>query len=156
MNAPELGSAHRHAAGAADLVQRLADLLRPIADTVNTGGSGLSDLATAIDSLADHARISAHTIDRCLALASSCPNRSAGGLVAGAQYDLAAQWTATLENTLDAAVAIYRCACSELADRVALAEEHLPTAAASADGQRLSAAVLARHARALAQSTASR
>ena len=155
MNAPELDSAHRHAAGAADVVQRLADLLRPIADTVNTGGSGLGDLAMAIDALADQSRTAAHTIDRCLALANGCPDRGAGGRLAGAQYHLAAQWTATLEHTLDAAVAIYRCACSELADRVALAEEHLPTIP-SADGQRLSAAVLAQHARVLAKSSAGR
>jgi len=114
-----------HAAGAADVVQRIADLLRPIADTVDVGGSGLGDLATAIDSLADHARISAHTIDRCLALVSGCPDRGMGGLLASRQCDLAAQWTVMLEATLDAAAAIYRCACSELADRVALAEEHL-------------------------------
>ena len=75
--------------------------------------------------------------------------------MATGQYDLAAQWTATLEATLDAAVAIYQRACSELADRVALAEEHLPTTG-SPDGLRLSAAVLAGHARALAQITASR
>jgi hypothetical protein len=56
----------------------------------------------------------------------------------------------TLKNTLDAAVAICSYVCSELADRVAVAEEHLP-AAASADGPRL-----AGHARALTHSTSSR
>jgi hypothetical protein len=61
----------------------------------------------------------------------------------------------TLKNTLDAAVAICSYVCSELADRVAVAEEHLPTAA-SADGPRLSSAILAGHARALTYSTSSR
>jgi len=80
MNAPEFPSAHRHAAGVACVVQRLADLLRPIADTVNRGGSGLGDLAVAIDSLADQARTAADAIDRCLALASGAPTaaRAAG------------------------------------------------------------------------------
>jgi len=155
MNAPELENAHRHAARAADIVQHLADLLRAIADTVNTGSSSLGDLAVAIESLADQARTAADTIDRCLALASACPDHGTGGLLASARYDLAAQWTVLLKKTLDAAVGIYQCACSELADRVALAEEHLPTLP-SADGQRLSAVILARHARALAQSTAGR
>lgn len=153
MKAPQLDSAHRRVAGAADVVQRLADLVRAIADSVSLGGSGLGDLATAIDSLADQARTAAYTIDRCLALANGRPDRGASPSTAGAQYDLAAQCTAMLEYTLDAAVAIWRRACSELADHVALAEEHELTIP-SADGQRLSAAVLSRHARALAQVTA--
>ena len=49
---------------------------------------------------------------------------------------------------LDAAVAVFMYACNEFRDRVALAEEHLPTAA-SADGRQLSAAILAGQARAL-------
>lgn len=155
MNAPELDSARRRAAGAADVVQRLAERLRPIADTVDLDGSGLADLAVALESLADQARTAADTIDRCLALAGVCPDRGATSRLADDQYDLAAQWTAMLDHTLDAAVAVYRCACSELADRVALAEEHLP-AVPSAASQRLGAAVLARHARALAQSTTGR
>ena len=155
MNASEQRSAHRHAEGAAAVVQHLADLLRPIANTVDTGGSGLRDLAMAIDSLADQARTAADAIDRCLTLARSCPDHVTGRLMAGVQYDLATQWTVLLNRTLDAAVATTGCACSELADRVALAEEHLPTLP-PADGQRLSATLLAQHARTLAQSTTSR
>jgi hypothetical protein len=67
MNTPELERAHRHAAGAGDVIQRLADVLRATTETGDTGGSGLGDLVMAIDSLAEQARTAAQTIDRCLA-----------------------------------------------------------------------------------------
>jgi PAS domain S-box-containing protein len=67
---------------------------------------------------------------------------------------VAACSTVTLDSMLVAAVAVCGYASSELADRVALAEEQ--PAAASADGRWLSAAIFAGHVRTLAQSTASR
>ena len=60
-----------------------------------------------------------------------------------------------LGEILDAAVAVYRLACSELADRLSLAEEHLPVAAATA-GQRLTSTVLVQHTRALAANAVAR
>ncbi len=140
---------HRHLAETTDLVQRLADRVQRIEDTVGNCGSGSATLAAASDSLAGQARNAASAIDRCLLLAARNADPGVDEAVAWAGYTLAEKWTVTLQRTLDAAVTVFRQACEALADCVAIVEEHhVPPAA----GQGL-AASLAEHARALTQDT---
>ena len=82
----------------------------------------------AIDSLADQARTAAHTIDRCLALATSCPDRGAGGVFASGQYGPRGPvhrdaGTHARRGGRDLPVCVQRAR----GPRRVLAEEHLPT-----------------------------
>ena len=147
MSAPDRDGARRQATATASLVERVAGRVGSIAK-LDAGAPGFADLAVAADSLGRQARTAADAIDRCLALGSSCVDAGVSAPLAIAEYDLALKWTATLDKVLDAAVAIYGLACSQLADRVAVGEEHLPTAPSA---QRLSAVILVEHARALTQ-----
>jgi hypothetical protein len=151
----DLDAAHRQTANTADLVQILADRVHLIDEAVGAGHAGFADRGAAGDELAAQARTATDTIDRCLTLGSRDPHPGPCGTMAIAPYDLAVKWIALLEKILDAAVAIYGRACSELADRVSILEEH--AGALPHDGaQRLSAALLGQHTRALAESTARR
>ncbi|MGA2929141.1 MAG: hypothetical protein ABSG43_24750 [Solirubrobacteraceae bacterium] len=155
MSAPDRNCVYGQAAATASLVERIAGRVRSIADTINAGALGFADLPAAGDAFALLARGAADAIDCCLVLASGRGDAGAGAFLASGEYDLAVGWIAALGDTLDAAVAVYAQACGGLADRLALAEQHLPTAA-SADGRRFSAALIACHARAVAQATVSR
>jgi hypothetical protein len=148
MSVLDLDHARRQTARTALLVQRLAHQGHWIAHTDGADRSELASLATLIDSLAGAAQTATRTIDLCLASASRLAYDPATALRATGQFELAAKWTATLDTILDTAVKIHADACALLADRVALAEEHLPTTP-SDNRPRLTATILAAHARAL-------
>jgi hypothetical protein len=146
-------AAHQQARDTTGLVQQLADGVRRFGETVGSRRSGFDSLAVAVDELAALARTASGSIEQCLILARACPRQGDGPDLTVALYKLAVKWTASLDHVLDAAVAIYGQACSQLADRIAVAEEHLQDSPASG-AQHLSAASLVQHARALEQSVA--
>ena len=137
--------AHRQMTATADLVQSISDRIHAVADQVGASEPAFADLAGATDELAALALSAVQAIDRSLTLAS---HRGVGATLAATQHELAISWTVTLEKALDGALAIYARACSELADRVSVAEEHLADAPPST-GHHLSAMLLGRDARAL-------
>jgi hypothetical protein len=148
MSSLDLDHARRQAAGTTLLIQRLAHQGHWIADTEGTDRSELASLATLIDSLAGEAQTATRAIDLCLGSASRSAYDPATARWATGQFELAAKWTGTLASILHTAVKTYANACALLADRVAVAEEHLPTT--PSDNQpRLTATILAAHARAL-------
>jgi hypothetical protein len=146
---------HRIAAGTTELVQQIAGHVRVIADQAGCAHCGFTDLAAAADALAAQARTSLKAIDCCVAQGLQCRDTGALNELGDSQLDLATTWIGLLERTLDAVVRIYGEACSRLADRAAVVEEHL-THAPDCAGQRLSAGLLGQHARALAHGTATR
>ena len=150
-----LEAAHRQTSETVALIQLLADGIRLFGEAAGSNRSGFDSLAIEVDELAALARPAARTIDLSLALAHQCPQMHECAGLTVALDQLAARLTVSLENALDAAVAIYRQACGELADRIAIAEEHMQDPPAS-DAQRLSAALLIEHARALEDSVATR
>ncbi len=156
MHAVDLNAAHRHATDAARLVRCLADRVHLIGESTGEGWSGFDDLAVSIDALAADASTAVEAIDACLEQAS---RHGAGPDAAGAcqvaRYELALRLIGLLDQLLDSAVAIYRLACSQLADRLSLAEEHLPIPTATTSDH-LTSAVLVQHTRALAASPAAR
>ena len=145
MCALDLNHAHHQLAVAADLVLFIADRVHVVADQAAGGEPAFTNLAAATDELAALALTTVQAIDGSLALAS---HRGLSATLAAAQHELAISWTVTLEKALDAALAIYARACSELADRVSVAEEHLADCPPST-GHHLSAVLLGRDARAL-------
>lgn len=149
-----LEAAHRQASDTAGLVQRLADRVRPFGALVGRDRSGFDNLAAAVDELATLARTAARSIDQALALARECAHKGEGTDLTISLYQLAAKWTVSLENALDAAVAIYAQACKQLADRVSVAEEHHADSTPPEVGG-LTAATLGRHARALEKTCSS-
>jgi hypothetical protein len=146
MCALDLDNAHRQLAATADLVLFIADRVHLVADQAGGSEPAFTNLATATDELATLALSAVQAIDGSLALASH-PNVSA--TLATPQHELAISWTVTLEKALDAALAIYARACSELADRLSIVEEHLPQSPATA-GPRMTSTMLAKHTRELA------
>ncbi len=150
-----LEDAHRLATDTTGLVQVLADGVRLFGEAVGSGRSGFDSLAVAVDELAALARTASGSIDHCLILARECPRHGKGASLTVALYQLAVKCTASLDKTLDAAVAIYVQACGQLADRMAVAEEHLQDSPASG-ARPLGAALLIQRARTLEQSVATR
>jgi hypothetical protein len=155
MHAVDLNAVHRHAADSAGLVQHVADRVHVIGGWAGDHRSEFDNLIAAVDELAAQAWAAVESIDGCLALGRRCAELDAGGAWAMARDGLVVKLIVMLGEILDAAVAIYRLACSQVADRLSIAEEHLPDAAATA-GQRLTSTVLVRHTRALAATTVAR
>jgi hypothetical protein len=151
----ELEIAHRQAAGIAELVALLADRVREIGKACSAHPSAMADFAAAVDALAVRARTAVSAIEDCLALGSLCSAPGSDGVMARSQFELASRLTMALEGTLDAAVAIYARMCGTLADDLSVLEEHV-TMSPCASGERLTAAGLAEHARALTHSAATR
>ncbi len=153
MCAIDLDAVHRQAADTAGLVQRLADRVHLIGESTGENRSRFGDLAVSVDALAAQAWTAVDSIDGCLALGRRCAELHAGGAWTIARDGLAVRLIGMLGEIRDAAVAVYRLVCSELADRLSVAEEHLPSAPATAD-ERLTSTVLVQHTRALAATTA--
>lgn len=145
MCAVDPDQARRQMTATADLVQSISDRVHAAADQVGASEPAFTDLAAATDKLAALALRAVQAIDASLALAS---HRGVSAMLASSQHELAISWTVTLDKALDASLAIYARACTELADRVSVAEEHLADAPPSA-GHHLSAVLLGRDARAL-------
>ena len=148
MHAVDLDAVHRQAANTAGLIQRLADRVHVIAESIGDHRSEFENLVAALDELSAQAWTAAESIDGCLALGRRCADPDPGGAWVIARDGLAVELIVMLGKILDAAVAVYRLACGELADRLSVAEEHLPSPTATAD-QRLTSTVLAQHTRAL-------
>ena len=155
MNTEDLNAVHRQAADTAGVVQRLADRVHVIGESTGDHRSEFENLIAAVDDLAAQAWTAAESIDGCLALGRRCADPDARGAWAIARNQLAVKLIGMLGEILDAAVAVYRLACGELADRLSIAEEHLPVTPATAD-PRLTSTVLVQHTRALAANTVAR
>jgi hypothetical protein len=127
------GIARERAADATGLIRRLADHAQTIPAQAHAG-----TLAT----LAGQACAAAQAVDACLGSASQSAREPADAATAHAALELARRWIALLSALVDTAVAIYAEACTELADRVALAEEHdlIPAADGGIGAARLAAA----------------
>jgi hypothetical protein len=149
MHVVDLNAVHRQAADSAGLVQRLADRVHVIGGWASDHRSEFDNLIAAVDDLAAQAWAASESIDGCLALGRRCAELDASGAWTIARNKLAVRLIVMLGEILDAAVAIYRLACGELADRLSIVEEHLPQSPATA-GPRMTSTMLAKHTRELA------
>jgi hypothetical protein len=155
MHAEDLNAVHRQAADTAGLIQRLADRVHGIGEATGDHRSEFENLIAAVDELAARAWSVAESIDGCLALGCRRADPDAGDAWAIAGNGIALELIMLLGRILNAAVAVYRLACGELADRLSLAEEHLRSPAQNA-AQRLTSTVLVQHTRALEANTVAR
>ena len=115
----------------------------------------MRDLTAAADALAAQARTVANTIDICIAAEFEDPDAEHLDPIRAGQLEVAVQLARTLEHTLHAIIGIYSRVCSALADRAAVIEEHRSDPSAP-ETARPSSALLAQHARTLAQSAVTR
>jgi hypothetical protein len=120
----DLNATHSQAANTAGPVQILVDRVRTIAGaTARRPRAGFADLAAAGDELAAQAQTATDTIDQCLAPASRDAHADRCETFAIVAYDLAVKSIVPLGKIVDGAVAIYRRACRELANRYRVLEE---------------------------------
>jgi hypothetical protein len=140
----DLDRRYREAGEAAELVELLAMGIHSMAVIAGGESSRFDGLSDAAEALAYVASAAVEGAGRCRTLAGSC------GRAAGPLLEMAADWTAKVEKTVDAALAVYRRAYSELADCVAVTEEHL-VELPSTNAGRLTPAALAEHARMLSR-----
>lgn len=137
----------RTVAQSRDFVRRLADATNAFANSDGVDGSETASLAQTLNALASETEVAAGAVDACLGETYPLANSRPEALAALAT---AQEWAIRALRAVDAAAAVYADVCLIAADRLAIAEEHIP--AADADHRRPTAGAMVTAAQALQRS----